>query len=556
MASKSLDFRLVRYSPVEGTHYFHDPAYPSTIQFLLSGNWESWDVGWVRYKAQDPEIRRMAEEAEARLVQDPESGYQPWPSPPPPGPPPAPDYGRAPPQPSTEYTPSPPVADLIPLSPSPDHNPSAPSPNPVWPLERGSSLSTSDVIPYSSPYGPPFPNSNSVQAPAVITTLAPTVPTNEASSSTNFRQPQQPQDLQHVTPPPGPYIQPAAPVGVVLSRKRETKVMLSIDGDGIRGLSALLLIESLVNAVCVKVGQRLDPHQIFDLTGGNSLGGVIAILLCRLRMQAHRAREAYKQISRQVYLNKRDFFISLHPYSQSLNVDGKALEAEIKRVIQQELGNQDELLLDLSEESGDVFVIATHIEIGANRAALMRSYQTRRITGPELDANMPIWQAMKATSIAPRYVNHRLVIEPGLVDHGTAKNNPVRDILYECRKLFRYSNDMTIIISIGTGIGLDQENEILEMANSIEDRNKEARVCGQRFEVEHEALMGRNWMKYFRFNVPGLEDVPLEEWCHEDLIKEKTSAYLAQPEVGEKFYACVDAIAQLLLGRPGRHQDA
>ncbi len=57
----------------------------------------------------------------------------------------------------------------------------------------------------------------------------------------------------------------------------------------------------------------------------------------------------------------------------------------------------------------------------------MRSYQSRRITGPELDAELPIWQALKATSVAPQYmtpqagINQRLVIKPGLVDHGTAK---------------------------------------------------------------------------------------------------------------------------------------
>jgi|TARA_R110002003_G_scaffold239_7_gene17234 calcium-independent phospholipase A2-gamma len=141
---------------------------------------------------------------------------------------------------------------------------------------------------------------------------------------------------------------------VVLSRNRETKILLSIDGDGIRGLSALLLIESLVNAICVKIGQRLDPHQIFDLTGGSSLGGVIAILLCRLQMQAHRAREAYKRIAKQVFLNKRDFFVSLDPQIPVPHSDGKALEDEIKAVIQQELGTQDERLFDPREDSGDV----------------------------------------------------------------------------------------------------------------------------------------------------------------------------------------------------------
>jgi hypothetical protein len=140
---------------------------------------------------------------------------------------------------------------------------------------------------------------------------------------------------QQAHPQEAPPIQPAAPQNVVLSRTRETKILLSIDGDGVRGLSALLLIESLVNAICVKIGQRLDPHQIFDLTGGSSLGGVIAILLCRLQMQAHRAREAYKKISRQVYHNKREFYISLDPHAPLPNGDGSALENEIRQVILQ-----------------------------------------------------------------------------------------------------------------------------------------------------------------------------------------------------------------------------
>ena len=188
----------------------------------------------------------------------------------------------------------------------------------------------------------------------------------------------------------------------------------------------------------------------------------------------------------------------------------------------------------------------------------MRSYQTRRITGPEIDANTTIWEAMRGACIAPRYLhprsgaNWRPVIEPGIVDHGTAKNNPIRDILYECRKLYRYANDMMIIVSIGSGQGLDPTHELPEMARSVNDRSVEGGICGEKFEVEHRVLMQRGWMKYFRFNVPDLHDVPLEEWCHEEGIKEKTLEYLARPEVGARFYACADAVATVLMG--GQHQ--
>ena len=198
------------------------------------------------------------------------------------------------------------------------------------------------------------------------------------------------------------------------------------------------------------------------------------------------------------------------------------------------------------------FVVSTQIDIGVNRAAIVRSYPTRRLAGPEVDPDIKIWQAMKATSAAPRYitstdgVSRRNVIEPGLVDYGTAKNNPIKDLEYECRKLYSYANDTRIIVSIGTGSGFDRHRESMEMANGIDVRSAKAQTTGEHFEEDNRNLIESGWMKYFRFNVPDLENVPLEEWKEVNRIMEKTHAYLGSPEVGQSFYACVDAIAGLL----------
>jgi calcium-independent phospholipase A2-gamma len=210
-------------------------------------------------------------------------------------------------------------------------------------LSTPSSATTATV--YASPYAyQPAAPLGSSQVPPEPTATAQTAPEDNARSSSQYIDP-----ALRDQPPTT-----VAPPQAILSRTRETKILLSIDGDGIRGLSALLLVESLVNAICVKVGQRLDSHQIFDLTGGSSLGGIIAIMLCRLRMQAHRAREVYKQIAKQVFENKRAYFRYLDPHAQIRNVDDSALENEIKNVIQQELGSPDEVLLDGRPDSGDV----------------------------------------------------------------------------------------------------------------------------------------------------------------------------------------------------------
>lgn len=176
------------------------------------------------------------------------------------------------------------------------------------------------------------------------------------------------------------------------------------------------------------------------------------------------------------------------------------------------------------------------------------------MAGPELDADLTTWQAMHATLVAPRYINppdggkRRAVISPGLVDYGTAKNSPIRDLYYECRKLYSYTNDTMVVVSIGTGSGFNRTREINEMANAVEDRTAEAKIVGDKFETDHRNLIEQGWMKYFRFNVAGLEDVPLEEWNQIDRVKEKTHAYLGNPDVGARFYACVDAICGVLVG--------
>jgi hypothetical protein len=320
------------------------------------GTWYQGREALTRHsKARDPDIRRIAREAEARLVNDPQSRYQQWPSEPPAAPT---ELNNGQPDPPTgqDDLPQTPLTDQL-----EDLVPPTPTPEPELSTQRQVSFTQQNGRPpigpapdaqYTSPYGqppppPPPPTSSSHQVPMGQAAWVQPAENNGPNMHGAVTS-------QQAHPQEGPPLQPAAPQNVILSRTRETKILLSIDGDGIRGLSALLLIESLVNAICVKIGQRLDPHQIFDLTGGSSLGGVIAILLCRLQMQAHRAREAYKKISRQVYHNKKEFYISLDPHAPLPNGDGSALEGEIRQVIQQELGTQDERLFDGREDSGDV----------------------------------------------------------------------------------------------------------------------------------------------------------------------------------------------------------
>jgi Patatin-like phospholipase len=96
--------------------------------------------------------------------------------------------------------------------------------------------------------------------------------------ATPQRQEAQDSQHQHSDPPPQGSTSRNRVIG-------HSPRILSLDGGGIRGLSALLILRDILNAVRRKSGNRSHlPCELFDLIGGTSTGGLIAIMLGRLGM--------------------------------------------------------------------------------------------------------------------------------------------------------------------------------------------------------------------------------------------------------------------------------
>ena len=62
--------------------------------------------------------------------------------------------------------------------------------------------------------------------------------------------------------------------------------ILALDGGGVRGLSSLLILQKLMDEVADKKGDGKPalPCEYFDLICGTGTGGLIALMLGRLRM--------------------------------------------------------------------------------------------------------------------------------------------------------------------------------------------------------------------------------------------------------------------------------
>ncbi|KAH7126537.1 hypothetical protein B0J13DRAFT_679784 [Dactylonectria estremocensis] len=70
--------------------------------------------------------------------------------------------------------------------------------------------------------------------------------------------------------------------------------LLALGGGGVRGLSSLLVLQSLMSAIDADSPPK--PCEYFDMIGGTSTGGLIAIMLGRLQGLCMRLRAPPRQI--------------------------------------------------------------------------------------------------------------------------------------------------------------------------------------------------------------------------------------------------------------------
>jgi predicted acylesterase/phospholipase RssA len=133
--------------------------------------------------------------------------------------------------------------------------------------------------------------------------------------------------------------------------------LLSLDGGGVRGLSSLMVLDDLMESIAQeekRLGRRpkndttaLRPCDYFDLIGGTSTGGIIAILLSRLQLDCKQCISIYTKLAEQIFKNDRSIKLFGSKIPTGANrFSGLVLENAIKQALV-ELGyDQDELMWD------------------------------------------------------------------------------------------------------------------------------------------------------------------------------------------------------------------
>ncbi|KAI9774452.1 MAG: hypothetical protein M1839_001735 [Geoglossum umbratile] len=329
------------------------------------------------------------------------------------------------------------------------------------------------------------------------------------------------------------------------SNKTRKLCLLALDGGGVRGLSSLLLLKQLMERIDSQNPPK--PCACFDMIGGTSTGGLIAIMLGRLGMSVDECIEVYKKLSPEIF-TKVHHRVNIKGEIQG-RFDDKALEAGVKALLANRGWSEDELLKQ--NDACKTFVCATSQTTGST-VVLSTYYSSRR--GADMWKRVKIWQAARATSAASSFFDPIMVDGEGFVDGATGANNPIQELWTEASDVWREGSNWRLednvrcLVSIGTGIPTSKPfpSNAMGVGKALVAIATDTENVADMFQKHHTNLYRER--RAFRFNViHGLENVGLEEAKREGEIMAATRRYIQSENVFTAMKDCVEKLCQWVL---------
>ncbi|KAG8768965.1 hypothetical protein FRC12_005242 [Ceratobasidium sp. 428] len=351
--------------------------------------------------------------------------------------------------------------------------------------------------------------------------------------------------------------------------------ILSFDGGGIRGLSSLLILQEVMlrlNGQLAKDSRDrgtthvdLQPWQVFDMICGTSTGGLIAIMLGRLRMSVEQAILGYNRLAKGIFSDtkwwwqegkykatnlERAIMEIVGEHAVPLPQSGAPVPATSQSDSEQrnvDIGRSVKMLDERVDANLCRAFVCAVMGDSASMADRFRTYQVSRNPTP----NCHIWEAARATSAAPSFFKPALIKDNGIemryIDGGLGYNNPTKLLITEAEEEFGANHQVACILSLGTG----QKNTIrlptagfipkLQLLGVVGLLQKIATEC----EVTHQELVARPQLSgvYYRFNVDqGMQGVGMDEWNRMSEVGAHTRTYLRQNPCNREVDKAVTAI--------------
>jgi predicted acylesterase/phospholipase RssA/pimeloyl-ACP methyl ester carboxylesterase len=245
--------------------------------------------------------------------------------------------------------------------------------------------------------------------------------------------------------------------------------LLSLDGGGVKGLFSIIVLQRVIDEAQKLQGNESvhkRPCDYFDLIGGTSTGGLLAIMLGRLEMNTRECISTYRTLAKKIFW-RSPWIDMLQPLpaatSALLNTSwysGETLKDCVRKVVKDNLPyNEKEHLVSTGHLAEDARLVSSQptkfrcfvcaVPSGEHKVERIRSYRSIDPNARNTSA-YKIWEAARATSAAPMYFPRVHIGDRTYFDGGLESNNPVIEVIEEALEEFPGAKIDTII-SIGTG---------------------------------------------------------------------------------------------------------
>ncbi|HUZ58269.1 MAG TPA: CBASS cGAMP-activated phospholipase [Hanamia sp.] len=224
--------------------------------------------------------------------------------------------------------------------------------------------------------------------------------------------------------------------------------ILTIDGGGIRGIFPAMFLALIEAQLKARGVEKYSIYDNFQLIGGTSTGGIIAIALA-LGIPAAEIVDLYFNNASKIFGRKRTLLGKIF-YSAHEQDD---LENLIRDKFKEAKGGEEPILKDCKTN----VCIPIYDLMQGKPSVLKNDYHPRFIR----DYHIPAYQAAMATSAAPTYFDPystKYVDLHGMeqsfsnkVDGGVVANNPTLLTIIEAQKAFKKDLSELQVLSLGTG---------------------------------------------------------------------------------------------------------
>lgn len=241
-----------------------------------------------------------------------------------------------------------------------------------------------------------------------------------------------------------------------LDPKNGVKRILSLDGGGIRGaltLGYLKKIETILQSKYKDDSYKLCDY--FDLIGGTSTGSIIAAGLA-IGMTVNELTDLYMKLGGKIFGVKKSWWNPLETWQfLKAEYDYVALEKSLKEAF-------GDITLGSDKIKTGLCIVAKRADTNSVWPLINHPQGKFYNTNIGKNKNIPLWQAVRASSAAPTYFTPQLIDvgdgqKAAFVDGGVSMaNNPALTLLMVATLKgfpFRWEmgEDKLKIVSVGTG---------------------------------------------------------------------------------------------------------